>query len=407
MNDRNNNNSQSSTPLRGAGGLLYTLSIILLLATMISCGDRSNQPTGDILTINVSGNFPERTMILQDFMDVEYIVLDDSDDFLTQGIVRAIGNNVILVTNWFPDGNIFVFDRNTGEGLRVINRRGQGPGEYANILQVVLDEENNEMFVWTPGRFLVYDLYGNFLRQFNFAGGSVRNADAYNFLVYRTFPISLEEHRQPVFLIISKQDGSFVEEIHIHSEAFRTPHIVENDGGAVSVIEANYPPFVPYQDGWMLVQTSSDTIFHRVPNGDLVPLIARTPPIHTTSTERFLFPGVFTDRYYFMQIHRKGMQGDTRNWVNVRAFPRVNLVYDRQENAIFEVEVLNDDFATRRIVDMGSGLISHNIAFFEVLQAYRLVEAYENGELTGRLRELASTLNEDSNPVIMLVRNRR
>jgi hypothetical protein len=36
-----------------------------------------------------------------------------------------------------------------------------------------------------------------------------------------------------------------------------------------------------------------------------------------------------------------------------------------------------------------------------------LVEAYKNDELKGRLKEIAAKLNEESNPVIMLVKHRK
>lgn len=46
-------------------------------------------------------------------MDVEYIPLETNDEFVTQGKVMAIGAEVILITNWANDGNLFVFDRKT------------------------------------------------------------------------------------------------------------------------------------------------------------------------------------------------------------------------------------------------------------------------------------------------------
>jgi hypothetical protein len=37
------------------------------------------------------------------------------------------------------------------------------------------------------------------------------------------------------------------------------------------------------------------------------------------------------------------------------------------------------------------------------LQPHKLIEAYEKGELKGKLKEIASSLNEDSNPVLMIL----
>ena len=46
------------------------------------------------------------------------------------------------------------------------------------------------------------------------------------------------------------------------------------------------------------------------------------------------------------------------------------------------------------------------IASFQSLSADQLVEGYQNNELKGRLKEIAGRLNEESNPVIMLVKHK-
>jgi len=52
-------------------------------------------------------SYPKKELILQDFMEVEYIPLETTDDFITLGIVMAIGKEIILVRNRVGDGDIF------------------------------------------------------------------------------------------------------------------------------------------------------------------------------------------------------------------------------------------------------------------------------------------------------------
>ena len=48
------------------------------------------------------------------------------------------------------------------------------------------------------------------------------------------------------------------------------------------------------------------------------------------------------------------------------------------------------------------------IESWQTFEAHRLVESLENGELKdGKLKEIAAKLDEDSNPVIMLVKHRK
>lgn len=115
---------------------------IILSVVMVGCkGERQSAAT--LLTVDVNVNYPEKELILQDFMDVEYVPLETTDEFITQGVVEAIGKNIIVIRNRMKDGNIFIFDRN-GKGLRRINRLGQSDEEYSNIPGVVLDEDNEK-----------------------------------------------------------------------------------------------------------------------------------------------------------------------------------------------------------------------------------------------------------------------
>ena len=82
-------------------------------------------------------------------------------------------------------------------------------------------------------------------------------------------------------------------------------------------------------------------------------------------------------------------------------------MYDKQENAVSEVVVLNNDYAKKQEVDITSHPINGKIATYQTLSAARLVDAYENDELKGKLKEIAAELNEESNPVLMLVKNRK
>jgi hypothetical protein len=372
----------------------------MLPVIMTSCETGNKQSTGDVITIDVTANYPEKELIIQDFMDIEYIALDDADEFLTQGIVMDIGKEIILVQNRVLDGNIFVFDR-TGKGLRKINRRGQGSEEYLNTTAIILDEDRGEIFVedYKPRRILVYDLYGNFKRSFKFTGSdsyytSVFNYDREHLICYNNYPAT--EKKQSTYLLVSKQDGNVVREIQIPSKEIKTPTVI--DGGFVITVPTY--PIIPCHDHWALVETSSDTVYSYFPDNNRLPLMARTPSIYSMQNEIFLLPNIFTDRYCFMQIGPKGF-----NFETMKGLPRTDLVYDRQENATFGSAVYNDDFSPKRRINMGGRAINHEIAFCERLEAFDLVEAYKNDELKGRLKEIASKLNEESNPVIMLVKH--
>ena len=84
--------------------------LVVLFLLMTGCGD-SKQSAEDLITVDVTASYPKKELILQDFMDVEYIALETNDEFVNQGFVQAIGKKYILVKNRSADGNIFVYDR--------------------------------------------------------------------------------------------------------------------------------------------------------------------------------------------------------------------------------------------------------------------------------------------------------
>ena len=125
--------------------LIFIETILLLVMT--SCGS-DNASTDGFITVDVtqSSYSPKKELVLQDFMDVEYIPLETNDEFINHGYVRAVGEKYIIVTNYRNDGDIFVYNRK-GKAIRKINRKGQGGEEYTYITNITLDEDNNEIFV--------------------------------------------------------------------------------------------------------------------------------------------------------------------------------------------------------------------------------------------------------------------
>ena len=70
--------------------LIFIETILLLVMT--SCGSDNTSTDGFItVDVNNSSYSPKKELVLQDFMDVEYIPLETNDEFVNQGYVNAIG----------------------------------------------------------------------------------------------------------------------------------------------------------------------------------------------------------------------------------------------------------------------------------------------------------------------------
>lgn len=398
-------------------GKAFMIWVVILSSALgyTGCKQSANQ-TEDYITIDVTATYPKKELILQDFLDVEYIPLETTEEFLTTGIVQAIANDFILLkeNNRTWSGKISFFGRN-GRGLRTFDRKGQGGEEYANVLSVALDEENNEIFVNSllSKKILVYDLTGNFKRSLNHKENSFYNQIEVfdrDYLICHEGSFALDnlEERRDNFMLVSKQDGS-IKEIPSPYKTKKLALMVKRMDQSNLIASIFNKQQIPYQGSWLLVEASADTIYWYTQNQTMKPFIARTPSVQLMEPEVFLYPGVLTDRYYFMQAVKKEYDFATDT-----GFPTTELMYDKQENAIFKYIVYNNDFIDKKPINLVYEIpippliINNNeIAFITRLEAPDLVEAYQRGKLKGRLKEIASELNEESNPVIMIAKYKK
>ena len=382
-------------------------AILFVMSGFIGCNQSKPQSEG-LITVDVTNtDYPIKELILQDFMDVEYIALETNDDFINQGFVQSIGQKIIVVKNGINDGDIFIYKRKTGEAIRKFNHKGQGAEEYVAISGIVLDEDKYEMFVTDneTRKMFVYNLDGKYKRSFKFPQNAmykkIYNFDKQNLICYN-FNSSNDGQS---FAIISKQDGSITQEIQIPFEEIKSIYIFLRDEandmtyGAAPYI---YPIIPVPNNNWILVEPSSDTIYSYSSEYEMKPFLTRVPSIQSMNPEVFLLPSVVTDRYCFMEIVKKEYSFSTG-----KGFPSTFLMYDRQEKSISRYTVNNADYSYKNIVNMVLSPQSSEVAFYHKIEPSGLVDSYKKGELKGKLKEIASKLDPEDNPVIMLIKHKK
>ena len=374
------------------------ISVIVLIA-MAGCGGKKQTGNKDFITVDVSKSYSlKKELILQDFMDVEYIALETDEGFINPCFVQDISKNFLLVNNPDDDGDIFVFDR-TGRAIRKINHQGRGNEEYSNIVGITLDEENSEMYVnnHLARKILVYDLFGNFKRCLKQEEGEgtfytdIINYDSDHLIGFA------KTNKKGEFVIISKQDGSITQRI-------KFPFSEKNFDGIDDENPGFFRQIVAYNGNWLLSEYSSDTVYTFMPDDMLRPFIVRTPSIQSMNPEIFLILRFFSNRYYFMETFYNDYDYDSEK----TGFPTTHLLYDKQAKTFCEYNVYHGDFSIKKEIDWSSlRYVNHEIVSWQPLEAVRLVEYYKKGELKGKLKEIAATLSEESNPVIMLIKHQK
>ncbi|HIX75064.1 MAG TPA: 6-bladed beta-propeller [Candidatus Parabacteroides intestinipullorum] len=390
------------------------MSALLVASLLFGCGNGKQKESDGLIRVDVSKSYPKKELILQDLFDIEYVPLETTDEFITTGNVRAVGEKIIVTkNNGRLDGDIFLFDRTTGKGILHFDHLGQGGEDYTNILEILLDEKQGEIFVNNhySRKVVVYDLEGNFKRSWK------HNSDTFydqigcfdeDYLICHDSGWEKSANESPekrdYFMFISKQDGKTTS-IPLLYDRKISQLVWSSEGKAM-----NYPrnkELFPYLGDWLLMETSSDTIFRIGKGLDLKPFIVRTPSVQE-GREFLLYPGIYSNRYQFMQKVKMEYDFQTRE-----GFPRTDIAYDKIENKVYEAVVYNGDFLEKMPMKLGVNIFILNIfnnegvSFTETLYAPDLVEALNDGKLRGPLKEIASRLDEEDNPVILIAKYKK
>lgn len=371
-----------------------------LLASLMGCGNK--EQTAPWTNIDLSGSIPKEEQTLQDLFEVKYVALETTDSFLTRGFIEAVSQH-FLITYDYNEGCLSLFDRTTGKGIRQIKRQGQGPEEFTSPSNVIIDEKREELFIsdYSLRKILIYDMKGNFKRSFKTVDENyyteLLDYDDGHLLAYKS-PAGPHDESS-CHLLISKQDGSLTKEIRFPIDQVETP--IFTHGKLTST------PFfyltAPYGERWALTVTSSDTIYSYDADGNASPLIVRSPSIHGMDPQVFLYPTILTDRYYFLRAQKKEFDLET-----MKGFPTQMLLYDTQEKKLVEYTLINADMEDGPSINFYSiRPLGCDALGALTLQAPDLVEAREAGKLKGKLQSITERLDEESNPVIVLLEEKR
>ena len=394
--------------------LFYYILIFFGLTLLFGCrfGNKKTTKTSDVQVIDILKSYPKKEIILQNVAGIEYVPLETTDDILLSGVCQLAYLSDKYVVVWEPRlGDIFIFDRN-GKIITHFNYRGQGNREYIITMNVIFDEKNEEIFVFDnpqTRKILVYSLTGEYKRTLKYSEDYL-NIIAYNFdddalLVYDETNLFLPEYNKKPYLFMSKKDGSFVSSLDIFLPVRyhnRTMTQFELNGQtAYMPFTINAPNNRYYGQSFLIADISSDTIYRLTKNKELTPLIIRKPSVHSSEPRKVLTHQFSTDKFMFVNI----ITLDFEAAENGRSITNKDLIYEFDTGETSEVSFVNGDYPSSAwwFPQLGYVETSPNtVALLE--QTPRLKKALEKNQLKGELEKLVEMLDEDDNPVLMIVK---
>ena len=378
---------------------LYTITL-LLASMLLSCGggkgEAQKQKVSDGLwTFDVTKEYPTKEIYIQDIADVDYIPLETNDSILWRGrevlyldddyIVGANRNNGV----YFHDGK--------GKALNMFNKMGQGPKEYLDMYKVQYDKKSDEIYINDMFKYYVYDKEGNFKRSFQGI------EDKWYSRIEQFFILNEDEliqynYNNNHYTRVSRLTGEHLGDIKLGvADSTTTLHFRKNN----MIFSTIVSHFTKDKEGYIITSFSADTTYLLTSNLQLKPIGVRIPPVSSQDVPVFLLPVKNTPRYYFMSTIKKE-----------DSFPTKAYMMDKKTNQIYYLKdyFKNKDYIGLKVhLDMfGPAVLANlpNNVCVQSLNITKLCEAYEEGKLSGKLKDIAANLKEDDNPVLMIIKFR-
>ena len=392
---------------------MKNLYLILGIAALTAaCGPKEGG--GEIPVLDVTKSYPAKDLILQDIADVEYIPLETREGFLVDNVRPNYLDDEIMITS-NQTGDIMIFDRKTGKGLRSFNRHGRGPGEYPfpYISNIAVDREAGEMFVTMSViyennyQIYVYDLEGKPLRTIDvpMSTGLLHNYDAEHL-----FFIINDISKPEMLNLASKTDGA-VTPLPVRLEGRDNMTVTQREGNATMSISRG-SRIEKTRGGYVISEPGIDTMWRfDKATSELTPVMTRIPSFASMEYPIGVFFFAEGDDWLIVDTFERRYDFDSGN-----GFDGMRLICDKRTGEFSEVKIHNSDYApdadvtelpyflnpkdltgTTESAALPDGTLAVGI------QPFKLIDLHDEGKLTGRLAEIAATLKEDDNPVMMIV----
>lgn len=370
------------------------LTVFLLFIWICSaCQQEKTAGNPDFIEVNVVKTYPVKELYLEDLAEIEYVLPELHNDFLYRGIPRLITDDYLF----FREEELLVFDRK-GKPLHKMNRRGEGPEEFIYVFGILYDPEVDELYISTVEKIQVYSVTGEYKRSIPLKEGAfISNMhifDEKHLICYDNY-----EYYSAPFFLLSREDGRITEEIDIRYETKLQMFSQRTEGEMVYTYTGPQEHIVKAKDGFLLTEHSIDTVYLYTFGKELIPVLTRTPPIATQQPYIYLNSYQESPDYLFMTTINAEF-----SWETTEGFFPTNLLIDKKDGKIYEQKIKLKDYAGKEIA-LSPGLPDRVTGFMTgmfFLSADELLEALEAGKLSGRLQEITSQMEEESNMLLLL-----
>lgn len=361
-----------------------------------------------LVTLDITKDYPEKKIVLQDLADVKYIPLETKKNALlpnSAGCLGYVSDSLIVART--SDNEIVLFNGD-GSVRSSFRHVGQGSKEYQYIIGMAVDPKAQEIFIvdyLLKYRMQVYSFTGQYKRTlpipYKMILNSLQDFSADCLLACDMDVNQGISNRAKPYMLLSKKTGEIVKELDIHFTKRMSNRMSKPFGENQTISAAlGYDPIVRCEDSYVIGDLSADTIYTYTPQGVLSPMLVRTPPVLSMETPKVLLPDYRAGSYFFFYLVDFEFDFETRT-----GFPDKYMVYDYAAGKTYVCKLVNRDCEEQEI-QLGDGGVTNkawNTACYTIPSSM-LIEQSEAGKVHGLLKEIAAGRTDDDNPVLAIVR---
>ena len=397
--------------------------LILTCAALCACGGGNKQQatatyekmeeetTISLPILDLEKKYPQKVITLQDIADVEYIVLESHNEALISAPYTVVTDSMIITYSPLED-NVIFFQRN-GKFSHSFNRKGQSGKEYTGISDMRVNVATKEIYINDNLKrcVQVYTYNGEYIRTLKLKStphngylmGTIYNCDEEHILAEDWWNVDeLKEqptNHQPYYRISTSDDSISRLPLFIEKrirDGFKWYDEKSDTFGSMGV---GLSPVAYINDELIIADFGLDTVYSYKENL-LTPIAVRKNQMKSEDVPIVAGIEAITDKYYLWYACEKD--------IKKTIWPDWTYLQDRRTGKCIQTKLVDKNITDKkhrfrsRPSANGYTVPKHHI--MQYYPAYVLIELLEEGKLQGELKEIASKLTEEDNPVIMLAK---
>ena len=399
------------------------LYLILTCAVLCACGggnkqqkasaheSESTQAPLSLPVLDLQKKYPQKIINLQDIADVEYIVLESHKNALAGSQYAVVTDSMIVTISPFED-NILFFHRN-GKFSHFFNCKGESGKEYTGISDMRVNVATKEIYINDNLKrcVQVYTYHGEYIRTLKLKStphngylmGTIYNCDEEHILAEDWWNVDkLKEqptNHQPYYRI-STSDGSISRlPLFIEKRIRDGFNWYDEESDTFGGMGVGLSPVAYINDELIIADFGLDTVYSYKENL-LTPIAVRKNRMKSEDVPIVAGIEAITDKYYLWYAFEKD--------IKKTIWPDWTYLQDRRTGKCIQTKLVDKNITDKkhrfrsRPSANGYTVPKHHI--IQYYPAYVLIELLEEGKLQGELKEIASKLTEEDNPVIMLAK---